>query len=150
MQVILLEKVENLGNLGDLVNVKAGYARNYLVPYGKAKSATPENLAEFEKRKAEFEKAAKEKLDAATTRALSLEGKTFKVEANAGAEGKLFGSVGPDDIADAITSSGTLVEKKEVRMPEGPLRNLGTFEIGLHLHSDVNVTVFVAVTALEE
>lgn len=145
MQVILLEKVENLGNLGDLVNVKAGYARNFLVPSGKAKSATPENLAEFEQKKAEFEKAEQEKLSAAQGRADALSGKTFTIAAKTGTEGKLFGSIGPADIADAIVAGGVQVEKKEVRLPEGPIKAIGEYEVGLHLHSDVDVTVSIAI-----
>jgi len=150
MQVILLEKVENLGSLGDLVNVKSGYARNFLMPYGKAKVATPANLEEFEKMKAKFEKVEKQKLDAASARATSLTDKTITMEANAGSEGKLFGSIGPEDVAAAITASGTEVAKKEIRMPDGPLRNVGTFIIGVHLHTDVDVEVTVEVVGIKE
>lgn len=149
MQVILLEKVENLGNLGDLVNVKSGYARNFLVPTGKAKSATPENLADFEKKKAEFEKAEKEKLTAAQSRADQLSGKTFTIAAKTGTEGKLFGSIGPADVSEAVCAGGVNVEKKEVRLPEGPIKALGEYEVGLHLHSDVDVVVTIDVVADE-
>ncbi len=150
MQVILLEKVENLGSLGDLVNVKSGYARNFLMPYGKAKAATTANLEEFEKMKAELEKAEKAKIDAANTRAATLADKTITIEANAGAEGKLFGSIGPEDIATAITADGTEVAKKEVRMPDGPLRTVGEFVVGVHLHSDVDVEIAIVIVGVEE
>ena len=150
MQVILLEKVENLGSLGDLVNVKSGYARNFLMPYGKAKSATPANLEEFEKMKSEFEKAEKDKLDAANVRASALTEKIISIEANAGAEGKLFGSIGPEDIASAITAGGVDVSKKEIRMPDGPLRSVGTYEVGVHLHSDIDVEISVEIVGIDE
>ncbi|RBW48057.1 50S ribosomal protein L9 [Marinobacter sp. F3R11] len=147
MEVILLEKVENLGTLGDKVNVKAGYGRNYLLPYGKAAPATEANLKAFEERRAELEKAAAEKLAAAQSRAEALEGASFTVTSKAGDEGKLFGSIGVRDISDVITAAGTEVEKSEVRLPEGPLRSIGEYEIELHLHSDVEVTVKLAVVA---
>ena len=151
MQVILLEKVENLGNLGDLVDVKPGYARNFLVPHGKAKSATEENIAEINARRAELEKAQAEALATAKGRATQLEDKKVEVSSRAGTEGKLFGSIGTDQLAEAITAqTGVEVERKEIRLPEGPLRNVGEFEVGVHLHTDVDVSVTVIVTAEEE
>ena len=150
MEVILLEKVENLGALGDKVAVRSGYARNYLVPYGKAKYATAENIAEFEARRAELEKAAAEALSAAQSRAQSLEGVSVEIPAHAGNEGKLFGSVGTQEIADAVSAKGVEIEKREVRMPEGPIRVAGEYEITLHLHSDVDVDIKVNVIPSEE
>jgi large subunit ribosomal protein L9 len=147
MEVILLEKVANLGSLGDKVKVKAGYGRNFLLPYGKAVPATEANLKAFEERRAELEKAAAEKLSAAQTRAEALEGAAFTISSKAGEEGKLFGSIGVRDIADAITAGGTEVEKSEVRLPEGPIRVTGEYEIELQLHSDVEVSVKLAVVA---
>lgn len=150
MEVILLEKVENLGALGDKVTVRSGYARNYLVPYGKAKYATAKNIAEFEARRAELEKAAADALAAAQARAAQLEGLSVDISAHAGSEGKLFGSVGTQEIADAVTAKGVEVEKREVRMPEGPIRAAGEYEISLHLHSDVDVAVAVNIVPVEE
>ena len=147
MEVILLEKVANLGSLGDKVKVKAGYGRNFLLPYGKAVPATEANLKAFEERRAELEKAAAERQAAAQARAEALEGASFTISSKAGEEGKLFGSIGVRDIADAITAAGTDVEKSEVRLPEGPLRAVGEYEIELQLHSDVSITVNVAVVA---
>ena len=147
MEVILLEKVANLGSLGDKVKVKAGYGRNFLLPYGKAVPATEANLKAFEERRAELEKVAAEKLSAAQARAEALEGAAFTISSKAGEEGKLFGSIGVRDIADAITAGGTEVEKSEVRLPEGPIRVTGEYEIELQLHTDVTVTVQLAVVA---
>ncbi|MGM0571076.1 50S ribosomal protein L9 [Marinobacter sp.] len=147
MEVILLEKVANLGSLGDKVKVKSGYGRNYLLPYGKAVAATAENLKAFEERRAELEKAAADKLAAAQSRAEALEGQSFTISSKAGDEGKLFGSIGVRDIADAITAGGTEVEKSEVRLPEGPIRVTGEYEIELQLHTDVTVTIQLAVVA---
>ncbi|WP_328189538.1 50S ribosomal protein L9 [Marinobacter sp. OP 3.4] len=147
MEVILLEKVANLGSLGDKVKVKAGYGRNFLLPYGKAVAATEENLKAFEERRAELEKAAADKQAAAQSRAEALEGQSFTISSKAGDEGKLFGSIGVRDIADAITAAGTDVEKSEVRLPEGPIRVTGEYEIELQLHTDVTVTVQLAVVA---
>ncbi|HEA53400.1 hypothetical protein LCGC14_1331710 [marine sediment metagenome] len=147
MEVILLEKVANLGSLGDKVKVKSGYGRNYLLPYGKAAPATEANLKAFEERRAELEKAAADKLATAQTRAEALEGASFTVSSKAGDEGKLFGSIGVRDIADVITAAGTDVEKSEVRLPEGPLRATGEYQVELHLHSDVEVTITLAVVA---
>lgn len=147
MDVILLEKVANLGSLGDKVKVKAGYGRNFLLPYGKAVPATAGNLKAFEERRAELEKAAAERLSAAQARSEVLSGESVTITSKAGEEGKLFGSIGVRDIADAITAAGTEVEKSEVRLPEGPLRLVGEYEIELQLHSDVTVFINVAVVA---
>ncbi|BES72610.1 50S ribosomal protein L9 [Marinobacter nanhaiticus D15-8W] len=147
MEVILLEKVANLGSLGDKVKVKAGYGRNFLLPFGKAVPATETNVKEFEARRAELEKAAADKLSAAQTRAEALEGASFTITSKAGDEGKLFGSIGVRDIADAISTGGTEVEKSEVRMPEGPIRAVGEYDIELQLHTDVVTTVKVTVVA---
>lgn len=143
MEVILLANLGKIGNLGDTVNVKAGFGRNYLLPYGKAVPATKQNLAEFEARRAELEKMANETLGAAQARAQTLEGKEVTINVKAGEEGKLFGSVGIRDIADALTEAGTEVDKSEVRLPEGPLRNIGEYDIDVQLHSDVMVAVKV-------
>jgi len=147
MEVILLEKVANLGSLGDKVNVKAGYGRNFLLPYGKAVPATAGNLKAFEERRAELEKAANEKRAAAQARGEILNGVSVTITSKAGEEGKLFGSIGVRDVADAITAAGTEVEKSEVRLPEGPLRVVGEYEIELQLHSDVSVLINLAVVA---
>ncbi len=147
MEVILLEKVANLGSLGDKVKVKAGYGRNFLVPYGKAVPATKDNLEAFEARRAELEKAAAEKLASAEARAEKLNGASFTISSKAGDEGKLFGSIGVRDIADAISTSGTEVEKSEVRLPEGPIRAVGEYDIELQLHSDVTAEVKLTVVA---
>ncbi|WP_018140303.1 MULTISPECIES: 50S ribosomal protein L9 [unclassified Thioalkalivibrio] len=149
MEVILLEKIDNLGTLGDRVTVRPGFARNYLLPQGKAKFATAENIAEFEARRAELEKAAAEALAEAEARKEKLDGTVLEITAKSGGEGKLFGSIGPADIADALTAKGTEVEKREVRMPEGPLRTTGEFELTLHLHSDVDVDIRVVVIGEE-
>jgi large subunit ribosomal protein L9 len=141
MDVILLDKIENLGGLGDKVTVKPGFARNFLIPKGKAKYATPENIAEFEARRAELEEAAADTLATAQLRRERLEGMEVSVTAKTGTEGKLFGSVGTADIAEAIAASGAEVEKREVRLPSGPLRQTGEYDIELHLHTDVNVTI---------
>jgi large subunit ribosomal protein L9 len=147
MELVLLQKVKNLGNLGDKVRVKPGYGRNYLVPQGKAVAATEANLAEFEKRRTEYEAKANGILSAAETRKAALEGATVTIKANASPEGKLFGSVGPREIADAFSASGHPLEKSEVVMGEGPIRHTGEFEIHIHLHADVHTTVKVTVTA---
>lgn len=146
MEVILLEKVANLGGLGDTVKVRAGYGRNYLIPQGKAKPATEENIAFFEAKRAELEKKAADELSAAQSRAAQLEALSLTITANAGEEGKLFGSVGPAEVAEAATAAGVEVDRHEVRMPEGPLRSVGEFEVQVHLHADVNATVTVTVT----
>jgi large subunit ribosomal protein L9 len=147
MEIILLEKVENLGGLGDKIRVKPGYARNFLIPQGKAKYATPANIAEFEAKRAELEKAAAEALSAAQARAAQLEGLEVELSAHAGSEGKLFGSIGTQDIADAVTAAGVELERREVRLPEGAIRQTGEYEIALHLHSDVNATIKLVVKA---
>lgn len=147
MEVILLEKVANLGSLGDKVNVKAGYGRNFLVPYGKAVPATDDNLKAFEARRAELEKAAADKLTSAQARAEALNGASFTISSKAGDEGKLFGSIGVRDIADAVSTSGTEVEKSEVRLPDGPLRAVGEYDIELQLHSDVSAEIKLTVVA---
>ncbi|WP_372966217.1 50S ribosomal protein L9 [Marinobacter sp.] len=147
MEVILLEKVANLGTLGDKVKVKAGYGRNFLLPYGKAVPATEANVKAFEERRAELEKAAAEKLATAQSRAEALEGAAFTITSKAGEEGKLFGSIGVRDIAEIVSAGGTEVEKSEVRLPEGPLRAIGEYEIELHLHTDVETTIKLAIVA---
>jgi large subunit ribosomal protein L9 len=145
MNVILLENVENLGSIGDLVKVKPGYGRNYLLPQGKAALATPENMKEIEARRAELEKAAAEELAAAKKRAGAIEGMELVIPANAGPEGKLFGSVGPIDIADAFEQVQVEVERSEIRMAEGPIQELGEFAVGVHLHPEVDVDITVRV-----
>lgn len=145
MEIILLDKVENLGGLGDKVRVKSGYARNYLIPAGKAKYATPENIAEFEARRAELEKVAAETKAAAEERRTQVDGMVVTLTALAGAEGKLFGSIGTQDIADAVTAAGVKLERREVRLPEGVLRQVGEYEVELHLYTDVNATIKVVI-----
>jgi len=149
MNVILLDNVENLGNIGDLVKVKAGYGRNFLIPKGKAALATPENMKQIDARRAELEKAAAEDLASATTRAKTINGMELVIPANAGSEGKLFGSVGPIDIIEAFNTVQVEVERSEVRMPDCPIHELGDYAIGVHLHSDVNAEVTVRVVAEE-
>ncbi|PZN29153.1 MAG: 50S ribosomal protein L9 [Proteobacteria bacterium] len=139
MEVILLQKVANLGNIGDKVQVRAGYGRNYLIPQGKATLATPENVAKFEARRAEFEKAAREELENAQARAAKLEGFTLTLRAKAGGEGKLFGSIGTADIAEGLRQAGHEVERAEVRLPHGPIRQAGEHVVQLHLHTDLTV-----------
>lgn len=145
MQVILLEKVGKLGDLGDQVNVKSGYGRNFLIPLGKAVPASAGNVADFEARRAELEAAAAEKVAAAQARADKLAGVVVTMESNAGEEGKLFGSIGTRDIADAISATGNEVAKSEVKMPEGVIRELGEYDISVQLHSDVTTVVKVVV-----
>lgn len=147
MEVILLEKIANLGSLGDKVAVKAGYARNFLLPFGKATPATAANVEAFEARRAELEKIAAEKKAEAEVRAAKLAELTVTIAANAGEEGRLFGSIGTRDIADAVTAAGVALEKSEVRLPEGPLRMVGEFDVAVHLHTDVEATVKLAVVA---
>jgi large subunit ribosomal protein L9 len=149
MEIILLQKVDNVGGIGDLVRVKSGYARNYLIPQGKATLATPENKAKFESRRAELEAKAAAELAAAQVRAKKLEGLALKIEMQAGAEGKLFGSVGTVDIAEEIGKRGIEVERSEIRLPDGPLRLVGEHEVELHLHADVNVGIKVVIEAAE-
>lgn len=145
MEVILLEKIGKLGSLGDKVTVKRGYGRNYLLPFGKAVPATAANLETFEARRAELESAASEKLNSAQTRAAQLNEIELSIVAKAGEEGKLFGSIGTADIADAISASGIEVAKHEVRLPEGALRHTGEFEVAIQLHPEVTATVGIVV-----
>lgn len=146
MQIILLEKVANLGDLGDQVNVKAGYGRNYLIPQKKAVSATKANIEKFEARRAELEKAAAEAVAAAQTRADKVaEIGTVTIARNASEEGKLFGSVGPADIAEALTEAGADIEKREVIMPEGALHTIGEFEVSVRTHTDVTQALKVVI-----
>jgi large subunit ribosomal protein L9 len=147
MQLILLQKVTNLGNLGDKVEVKPGYGRNFLVPKGKAVPATPANVAQFEARRAEYEAKAQANLGEAEARRTKLEGASVTIFANASTEGKLYGSVGPRDISDALTKLGMPVEKSEVLMGEGAFRQVGEFEVVVHLHADVEIPVKVIVQA---
>jgi large subunit ribosomal protein L9 len=146
MEVILLENISNLGGLGDKVDVKSGFGRNYLIPQGKAVPATESNVAAFEARRAELEAAAAETLTAAQKRADAINGLgLISIPANAGEEGKLFGSVGTRDIAEAVTAAGCEVDKSEVRLPEGALREVGEYEIAIQVHGDVVAAVAVAV-----
>ena len=147
MQVILLEKVANLGQLGDVVKVRDGFARNYLIPHGKARRATPENLAEFEQRRADLEKAQAEALAGAQEKAAQLEGLTLQIAQKAGVDGKLFGSVTNFDIAEALAKRGVEVSKAAIRMPQGPLKAVGDHPLKVALHTDVVVTVTVSVVA---
>ena len=145
MQLILLQNVQNLGKLGDKVNVKPGYGRNFLVPFGKAVPATEASLAEFEARRAEYEAKAKASLEGAEGRKADLEGVEVTITANASTEGKLYGSITPRDIAEALTQAGHKVEKSEVVLGEGPLRRTGEYEIVVHLHADIEAKVKVTV-----
>ena len=146
MQLILLQKVKNLGNLGDKVNVKPGYGRNYLVPQAKAVPATAANLEGFEARRAEYEAKANQQLGAAEARKAQFDAaEAVTIRANASTEGKLFGSVGPRDIAEAFTSSGLALDKNEVVQGEGPIRHIGEFQVRIHLHADVDTVVKVIV-----
>ena len=147
MNVILLERQANLGDLGEEVSVKAGFARNFLIPQGKAVRATEENRGMFEGRRVELEHAADEQIGQARTRAESLEGLTLTLVVKAGEEGKLYGSVGTRDIAEAVSKERSKVQKSEVRLPEGVIRSIGEFDVDLQLHSDVTVTVKVSVVA---
>ena len=147
MEIILLEKIENLGVMGDKVTVKPGYGRNYLVPQGKAAPATAENIAEFEARRAELEKISAAALKAAEKRRDQLADKHIIITAMAGEEGKLFGSIGTAEIAGSISGTGVEVERNEVRLPEGAFRMLGDYEVQLHLHTDVNVAVKLTIEA---
>jgi large subunit ribosomal protein L9 len=149
MEIILLEKVANLGNLGDRVKVRSGYARNFLLPKGKATLATASNVARFEARRAELEKAAKDALESAKARAAKFEGFKLSISAKAGSEGKLFGSIGTADIAEAATKAGQALERSEVRLPDGPLRTVGEHIVSVHLHTDVNVDLPIVISAEE-
>ena len=145
MELILLQKVINLGNLGDKVKVKPGYGRNYLVPQGKAVPATAANVAEFEAKRAEYEAKAKAQADDAASRRAALEGVVVTIQANASTEGKLYGSVGPRDLAEALTAAGHKVGKSEVVMGSGALRHIGEHEVLVHLHADIEVQVKVVI-----
>ncbi|WP_422449894.1 MULTISPECIES: 50S ribosomal protein L9 [unclassified Endozoicomonas] len=147
MEVILLEKIAKLGKLGDKVTVKNGYGRNFLIPFGKALPATEANLATFEARRAELESAANEQLSGAQKRAAEMAEIELTLTAKAGDEGKLFGSIGPRDLAEAITSAGVAVAKSEIRLPEGPIRAVGEYDVGIQLHSDVAATIKVFIEA---
>lgn len=149
MDVILLQKVANLGNIGDRVKVRSGYGRNYLLPHGKATLATPDNVARFEARRDELEKLAREHLSSAQERAAAMQDFKLTITAKAGTEGKLFGSIGTSDIAEAATKAGFKVERSEVRMPNGPLRMVGEHSVGLHLHADIDVPLTVSIVAEE-
>ena len=145
MQVILMEKVANLGNLGDVVKVKDGFARNFLIPQGKAKRATQDNLKAFEARRAELEKAQNEQLSKAQERAVKLEGLTLQISQKAGVDGRLFGSVTNYDIVEALKKQGHEVERAQIRMPQGALKQVGDFPLQVALHTDVTATITVSV-----
>jgi len=147
MQVILMEKVVNVGALGDVVKVKDGFARNFLIPQGLAKRATAANLKEFENRRADLEKKANEQLTGAQERAQKLEGMKIDIAQKAGVDGRLFGSVTNADISEALSKQGLQVKKAEIRMPQGPLKHIGEFPIVLHLHADVEANIVVQVVA---
>ena len=149
MNVILLENVENLGGIGDLVKVKPGYGRNFLLPQGKAALATPGKMKAIEARRAELEKAAAADVAKAKARAKTINGIEVVISANAGSEGKLFGSVGPIDIAEALGAIQVEVERAEIRLPDGPIHDVGEFAVGVHLHSDVDAEITVKVVAAD-
>ena len=147
MEIILLEKIPNLGSLGDKVTVRPGYGRNFLIPQGKAVAATPEKIKQFEERRAELEKKAAEVLAAAESRAASIAAISVTIAHKAGDEGRLYGSIGTRDIADAAPAQGIAVEKGEVRLPNGAIRQVGDYEIGIQLHGDVTAVLKLAVVA---
>jgi large subunit ribosomal protein L9 len=149
MEIILLQKVANLGQIGDRVKVKSGYARNFLVPTGRATLATEANIAKFEAQRAVLEEKAARELHQAQARAASLENFKLELKAKAGTEGKLFGSIGTADIAEAAVKAGQPIARSEVRMPMGPIRTTGEHQVQLHLHTDVNVTLVVTIVAEE-
>ena len=149
MEVILLQKVANLGNIGDRVKVRSGFGRNFLLPQGKATLATPDNIARFEARRAELERVAREHLSSAEERSAAMKDFKLTVHAKAGTEGKLFGSIGTSDIAENLTRAGFTIERSEVRLPHGPLRMIGEHTVSLHLHADVDVPVQVTIVAEE-
>jgi len=150
MDVILLEKVANLGNLGDRVAVKSGYARNFLLPKGKATLATAANVTRFEARRAELEKAANDQLSGANARKAKFEGFRLQLTAKAGSEGKLFGSIGTSDIAEAATKAGQELQRSEVRLPNGPLRTVGDHVVVVHLHTDIDVELPVTISSEDQ
>lgn len=149
MEVILLEKIDNVGGIGDRVKVKSGFARNYLIPQGKATMATAQNISKFEKIRADLEAKAVAELEAAKARAADIEGKSLTIDVQAGSEGRLFGSIGTIDIAAAFEKLGIEVERSEIRLHEGPLRVVGEHEVEIHLHADVNVPVRVVLEGPE-
>ena len=149
MEIILLEKVANLGNIGDRVKVRSGFGRNFLLPQGKATLATAENVARFEARRAELERIAHEQLESGQRRAEDLKEFRLTITAKAGTEGKLFGSIGTSDIAEACTRAGHPISRSEVRLPTGPLRTVGEHTVDLHLHADVDVQLPVTIIAEE-
>jgi large subunit ribosomal protein L9 len=149
MEVILLQKVANLGNIGDRVKVRSGFGRNFLLPQGKATLATPDNVARFEARRAELERAAREHLASAEERAGALKEYKLTIQAKSGTEGKLFGSIGTSDIAEALNRANFKIERSEVRLPNGPLRTVGEHTVNLHLHADIDVPVQVAIVPEE-
>ncbi len=149
MDVILLQKVANLGNIGDRVKVRSGYGRNFLLPEGKATLATADNVARFEARRAELERLALEQLSTAEERAGALKEFKLTISAKAGTEGKLFGSIGTADIAEAATREGLKIERSEVRLPAGPLRTVGEHVVSVHLHADIDVPLHIAIVAEE-
>lgn len=150
MEVILFEKIDRLGNIGDLVNVKSGFARNFLLPQGKAKVATDATKAEIESRRAEFEKMAADSLADSEKRRDQIEALSIEITAKSGTEGKLFGSIGNMDISAALTEAGVEVEKRDVRLPDGPIRQAGEYEITIHLHTDVDAIAKVTIIGEEE
>ena len=147
MQIILLEKVVNVGDLGEVVKVKQGYARNYLIPHGKAKRATPENIKQIEAKRAELEKVAAQRLATAQEQAAKIEGMQIRVTQKAGVDGRLFGSVTNVDIVDALGAQGVTIEKGAIRMPEGPLKHIGDFPLVVGLYLDVTANITVTVVA---
>jgi large subunit ribosomal protein L9 len=149
MDIILLQKVDNLGDLGDKVNVKNGYGRNYLIPSGRAVAATAQNVKAFEARRAELEKEAAAKMAAAEQRKQLLDGMSVSIKCKAGDEGRLFGSIGTADIAKAVTEAGTELERKEVLLPNGAFRVAGEYDVDLHLHADVNATLKLSIVPEE-
>ena len=149
MDVILLQKVANLGNIGDRVKVRSGYGRNFLLPEGKATLATADNVARFEARRAELERLALEQLSTAEERAGALKEFKLTISAKAGTEGKLFGSIGTADIAEAATREGLKIERSEVRLPAGPLRTVGEHVVSVHLHADIDVPLHITIVAEE-
>ena len=150
MEVVLLEKIQNLGDLGETVKVKPGFGRNYLIPQKKAVPATPENVEKFEAQRAELEKAQADALGAARARAAGLEEFTVQIAAKVGSEGKLYGSIGTAEIASAVSAAGHELEKREVRLPDGAIRETGQHTVGLHFHADVDIEITVDIVAEEE
>lgn len=150
MQVILLEKIRNLGGLGETVNIKSGFGRNFLIPYGKAVFASKENQAAFEERRAELEKKEQEKLDVAQARAEKLAALSLSIEALASEEGKLYGSVGLNEVTKLITEQGVEISRKEISMPTGPIHNIGEYTVDIQLHSDVSLSLDLVVSSSEK